>query len=248
MAGPVPCPERWVFERGVLPCAFRLPPGHDGSARAPLACWPVVLFLHGAGECGTDGRLQSTVGLGPALRARPEDWPFVAVLPQKPWGGEWEDHAGDLVPLLDGALARFGGDPDRVLLTGLSHGGYGTWALARLLPDRWAALVPMCGYLRRLPDAGRIDWRRDRAPGALRALAASISHLPVWAFHGEKDRAIPVAQSRAVTGALLAAGADARLTTFPEVAHACWEPAFAMSELPAWMLRQRRRAPGPGVA
>ena len=220
-----------------LPVAVHLPPGHD-----PGGSWPAILFLHGVGECGTDGRAQTEVGLGPALRRRPASWPFVVLMPQKPFDGEWEDLESALLAAVDAAVMRFGVDPDRVALTGVSHGGHGAWALAQLHPQRWSALVPLCGYLDRWPrDGSSMDWEKDRRPEVLRALAASVSALPVWAFHGEADPAIPVSQTQAAVAAIRAIGGDVRLNTLPGVGHECWESAYALEELPEWMAAQRRR-------
>ncbi len=97
-----------------------VPPGYD-AARP----WPAVIFLHGRDECGTDGLKQVEVGLGPALRRAPSQWPFVAILPVK---------------------ADYRIDEDRLYLTGVSQGGNGTWAFAASRPDLFAAIAPICGY------------------------------------------------------------------------------------------------------
>ena len=226
---------RWLFlpaAPGLLPCALHLPAGSP-----PPGGWPVLLFLHGAGECGDDGRAQTTVGLGPALTSHPERWPFLAVLPQKPPGGEWEDHVETLHALVARAGAH-GGSSSPPILSGISHGGHGAWAIAALDPGRWSALVPLCGYLGRWPADGGMDWQADRAPERTAALAASLGSLPSWAVHGEQDPAIPVEQTVAIVGALQAAGNDAHLTLLPGVLHDCWVPAFDDPALPAWMARQ----------
>ena len=230
-----PAGDRWLFLPAApdsLPCAVHLPPGDP-----PPGGWPVLLFLHGVGECGTDGRAQTTVGLGPALREHPERWPFLAVLPQKPFGGEWEDHLETVVALLDAVAARHHGASSPPLLTGISHGGHGAWTFASLRPDRWSALVPMCGYLGRWPVDSWMDWEVDRSPERLRALAEAIGPLPVWAFHGEDDPAIPLEQTRAAVEALRANRNPARLTSYPGVQHECWVQAFADPELPSWLSR-----------
>ena len=191
--------------------------------------WPVLLFLHGAGERGADGQLQTKVGLGPAIRAREKDFPFIAVLPQA------EDRQGPLLRVwypesADGkrALAvlaevekSYRIDKDREYLTGLSMGGYGTWAHAAAAPDRWAAIAPICG-------------------GGDPAWAEKIAQLPIWCFHGDEDRAVPVDQSRRMIDALKKAGGKPRYDEYPGVGHNSWDRAYGTDELYAWLLKQRR--------
>ena len=233
-----------------------LPPECGDDDRVPRRL-PIVLFLHGAGEKGDDGERQTTVGLGPALRAHPERWPLIAVYPQcrehQAWRGAMMQQA---VTALDAAILELGADRGRQYLTGISMGGYGSWRLALEYPDRFAALVPICGGLDASPTA------RDRALASLeRELAASPElHLPVgspgadshtaaarvlaavptWIFHGAADDVIPVSESRVMYEAMLAAGADAHYTEYPRAGHDSWVPAYGEEELPRWLLRQRR--------
>ncbi len=124
------------------PYALYVPRSYD-HRRA----WPLILFLHGKGECGRDGSRQLHVGLGPELLAQPERWPFLVLFPQKPAkDDEWEQHEAAVLAMLDDVTGRYNVDPNRVLLTGLSQGGHGTWVLGARHPERWAALVPVCGY------------------------------------------------------------------------------------------------------
>ncbi len=110
--------------------------------------WPVIMFLHGAGERGDDGQKQVTVGLGPAIRRREAQFPFIAVFPQCLLNGRWQADSPDgqrAMAILTEVEKDFRADPDRVYLTGLSLGGMGTWSLGMKHPDRFAALVPVCG-------------------------------------------------------------------------------------------------------
>jgi predicted peptidase len=203
--------------------------------------WAGLLFLHGRGECGANGAKHLTVGLGPALAERPRDWPFVALLPQKPDADrDWEEFEDLLLALLAGAERVHGVDPARVALTGLSQGGHGVWELARRSPGRFAALAPICGYPAapgrawRQFDPAR-DWSTERARPAAQAIAAAIGSVPVWAFHGDADAAVPVALTDVVIDALRQRGAEPRYTRLPGVGHDAWTHAYQRSGLAAWL-------------
>jgi predicted peptidase len=212
---------------------------------APTIPRPIILFLHGTGERGSDGDKPTRVGLGPYIRAHADTFPAIAVFPQAPDGRDWNDVAAEIAfAALDAATEEFGGDRDRSYLTGLSMGGYGTWELALMQPQRFAALAPVCGGL----TAPRAE--RDLSVGPLRdavdkpaALAQRLKHLPIWIFHGAKDDVVPPGESRAVYAAFRAAGAaDVRYTEFPEANHNSWDPAYAQTPaLWTWLFAQRRR-------
>lgn len=218
--------------------AFRyrvyVPPGWT-----PEREWPTVLFLHGAGEGGSDGMRQIGVGLGPAIRRHPDRFPALAVFPQarpgEPWYGPM---AAQALAALDRTLEELRGDPRRVVLTGISMGGYGTWRLALDQPHRFAALVPVCGGL----GARRERLAGQRAPSSGPHLTAArrLRHVPIWVFHGAADPIIPVSESRRMVDALQRAGAEVRYTEYPGVAHDAWDPAYAEPELMPWMLTRCR--------
>lgn len=194
---------------------------HDYS---PAGAWPLILFLHGAGERGEDGLLQTTVGIGPALRAHPERFPAIVVLPQVPLHAVWSGRPAEAaVMALDSTQAEFNTDADRVYLTGISMGGNGAWSLAHRFPQRFAALLPVCGWTR-LPDA------------ELRGLR----HVPTWIVHGEMDGVVHVRESRRVAEVLDAAGADVRYTELPGVTHNAWDPAYHSAQIIDWLFAQRR--------
>lgn len=189
---------------------------------------PVMLFLHGAGESGADGIAPTTVGLGPAIVRDPEQFPCVVVFPQASRGYGW---GGFNLAAADAALSaaesEYGTDRERVYVTGISMGGYGTWSLALRQPARFAALVPVCGGLA----------RRERTHAeAARHLAA----IPHWVFHGDADDIIPVSESREMVDALRAAGGAVRYTEYAGVRHNSWDRAYAEPELMPWVLAQRR--------
>lgn len=206
---------------------------------------PVVVFLNGSGERGSDGVKQTMAGLGPYLRQHAGTFPALAVFPQAPEGTEWTEDAGPIAfAALDAVLREFNGDPDRVYLTGMSMGGYGTWELALQQPTRFAALVPVCGGI-------TVDWGRDRpgmqahsvvdTPDPFAAAAQRLKDVPVWIFHGGKDDVVPPAQSRRMDAALRAAGArDVRYTEFPDANHNSWDATYAHAPMWAWLFAQRR--------
>ncbi|MEH6415717.1 prolyl oligopeptidase family serine peptidase [Pseudomonas sp. CGJS7] len=203
---------------------------------------PVVLFLHGSGERGDDNRRQLAVGLAPHIRTIPDQFPAIAVFPQSPADASWTgDTARMALAALDAATREFAGDPKRIALTGLSRGGYGVYELALMQPGRFAALVPVCGGITAPAAIGDL-YVRDVKPGgdAFDDAAARLKHTPVWIFHGDRDDAVPVTQSRDMAAALKRAGArDARYTEFAGVGHDSWDRAYATPELWSWVFAQR---------
>lgn len=201
--------------------------------------WPVILFLHGAGERGEDGIEQTTVGLGPQILQNPSRFPAIVVMPQCRTGVFWNDPLMEKLALesLQKATKEFNGDPRRTYLTGLSMGGYGTFALAQKFPDRFAAYVPVCGG---------VVWRgqttHGNAGGDPYAQAAHrIGKSPFWIFHGDQDPRVPVVESRRMAAALREIGAEVRYTEYEGVGHNSWDKAYAEPELINWMLSKSLR-------
>lgn len=188
------------------------------AAANPNQRWPLLMFLHGSGERGTD--LNQVRVHGPwHWLAQQTDSPFIVVAPQADVAGGWNPHV--LQALIEQLKATLPVDPDRVLVTGLSMGGFGAWALATEYPTALAAIAPICGF----GDEDRME---------------RIRHLPVWAFHGDRDSAVPVAGQRAGIAALRAAGGQPRYTEYPGVDHDSWTATYNNPELYAWLLTQRR--------
>jgi len=220
------------------PVAVFVPNGWTAARK-----WPVVLFLHGAGERGTDGVRPTEVGLSRALREHPERFPAIVVLPQAPpdqrWMGETADAA---MRALDDAIREFSGDPDRVSLTGLSLGGFGVWHLALSHPDRFAALVPVCAGI--VPNGTATSVRQspltmDHAdPYAF--TAARLRHVPVWMFHGADDTVIVPSESRKMAQALRDADGNVRHVEYEGVGHDAWNRAYGEEELWSWLFAQKR--------
>jgi predicted peptidase len=182
--------------------------------------FPVILFLHGAGESGTDGKKQAQVGLGKAIRDKKEDFPFIAIFPQSQKGG-WSATSAEgkrAIAILEEVEKDYKTDKKRVYLTGLSMGGFGTWSQAAAHPQRWAAIAPVCG-------------------GGDPKTAAQIKDIPCWCFHGDADTAVKVEKSRVMIKALKDAGADPKYNEYPGVGHNSWDRAYATPELYAWFLK-----------
>lgn len=241
-AGPVP--EGGRFEKRTLlvegePHAYQVfVPAHHSSVKPA----PVILFLHGSGERGSDGDAQTQAGLGPYVRAHAKDFPAIVVFPQVPENGEWlGNNVVMALAALDAATQEFSGDPRRTYLTGLSMGGYGTWETAISAPGRFAALVPICGAV--LAHSRRPELRVTAVADAVdpyAALAARVKHIPTWIFHGAKDDVVPPDDDRRTFAAMQAAGADVQYTEFPEVNHNSWDEAYRMDAMWTWLFAQRR--------
>lgn len=202
-----------------------LPANYD-----PTKKWPVILFLHGAGERGNDGQKMLQVGLGPALRQREKQFPFIAVLPQCEdrriappiaWYAMTPD-GQRAKAILEEVERTYSTDKNRVYLTGISMGGFGAWQLAHAEPERFAAIVPICG-------GGDPKW------------APKIASIPCWCFHGKVDPIVTVRRSRGMIEALEQAGGKPRYTEYEAVGHNCWDAAYGTDELFVWLLSQQRR-------
>jgi predicted peptidase len=196
-----------------------LPAGYKADATKR---WPLVVFLHGSGERGDELRKVAKHG-PPKLVEAGREFPFILVSPQCP-AGQWWDVAA-LDAWLDELVRNYRVDTDRIYLTGLSMGGFGTWSWAQRTPGRFAAIAPVCG-------------------GGDPAQAGKLKDLPVWAFHGAKDPTVALAKTEEMIAAIDAAGGEPRVTIYPEAAHDSWTEAYANDGLYAWMLAQKRVTPG----
>ncbi len=180
--------------------------------------WPLMLFLHGAGERGDDLERVKVHG-PPKLVDQGKSLPFLIVSPQAPEDHWWSTDY--LVALLDAVEKAYHVDPDRIYVTGLSMGGFGTWDLAVAQPDRFAAIAPICG-------------------GGDPEAVCAIRHVPVWVFHGAKDTVVPISRSEEMVEALKACGGQVRFTVYPEAGHDAWTVTYDNPEFYAWLLSQRR--------
>jgi predicted peptidase len=208
--------------------------------------WPVVLALHGGGERGNDGSIQTDVGLGRAIRRHADRFPAIVVFPQSPAGDTpgWQS-LGARVALtaLDSTMAAFNTDASRVYLTGLSMGGNGSWYLAYHHADRFAAAIIVCGWVgaRRIGATAYSAIAPESEADQFAAVAQRIGRLPVWIFHGDADPVVPVAESRGMAEALRRTGANVQYSELSGVGHNAWDPAYERADLIDWMFKQRRQ-------
>ncbi|MFT7771807.1 dienelactone hydrolase family protein [Roseateles sp.] len=180
--------------------------------------WPLLVFLHGSGERGTDMEKVKVHG-PPKLVAQGADYPCIVVSPQLEDNLRWDPER--LHKLLAALKARLNIDPRRCLGTGLSLGGFGVWQWACAHPRDLAAIAPVCGY----GDPAKVAAMRD---------------VPVRAYHGDQDSVVPLAPHAACVEALRAAGGTASLTIYPGVGHDSWTPAYNDRELLPWLLAQKQ--------
>lgn len=252
--------EKTVTKKVGYHYLLSLPTGYDAASDKK---WPVILFLHGSGERGTDPWKVAVHGppkliRGPvpapapapiapgttpppppppetaAARAQREESAaflkanFIVVSPQCPATTWWDDDG--VLALLDEVMANHKTDPSRLYLTGLSMGGYGTWSVGLKYPERFAAIVPICG------GGSTVDIRRTG-----RDKKAALTTLGVWAFHGAKDPTVPLEESETMVAALKKAGVtDLQLTVYPEAKHDSWTETYNKPELYAWLLKHKR--------
>jgi poly(3-hydroxybutyrate) depolymerase/prenyltransferase beta subunit len=197
-----------------------VPNGYDGSK-----AFPAVLFLHGSGERGDDGIKGGQIGLGAAVLAHPERFPALVILPQasQTWQADSDD-AKAAIAALDDVTANFKVDPRRISLTGLSMGGAGTWSIATMYPEKFSAIMPICG--RGKPEA-----------------VEALKGLPTWIVVGDEDGLATVQNARSMAQALRDAGATPRQTEYRAVGHNSWDRAYNDPSLVDWLISRARKTP-----
>lgn len=197
-----------------------LPKTYDAAIETKA---PMTLFLHGSGE--RNGPLSLVAKWGPPrLAAAGKDFPFVLVSPQCPREERWNstEQLNRLTELVDHVVSSYGVDEKKMYLTGLSMGGYGAWALAARDPTKFAAVVPICG-------GGKTDF------------AESLKDVPIWAWHGDEDGAVPFKQSVDLVDAIKeVGGTKVKFTSLEGIGHNCWSSAYATPQLYRWMMEQSR--------
>lgn len=188
--------------------------------------WPVMLFLHGAGERGENLQAVKVHGPPKLVEQQRSDFPFILISPQCPkdhwWPGDVQQHL--LAELVDHVISRFKTDRRRVVVTGLSMGGFGSWEMTARYPEVFAAAVPICG--RGDPQAG-----------------SRLKSTPFWVFHGAKDVGVPLKFSQTMVDAVTKAGGQAQLTVYPEAGHDSWTETYNNDAVYEWLLAQRKSEP-----
>jgi len=191
----------------------------------PTKPTPTIIYLHGAGECGTDGIKPTKLGIGPAIKRNPEAWPFVVIFPQiDSQKTTWIANDALVMKILDKSRRELNVDRSRIYLTGASKGGNGTWAIAADHPWLFAAIAPVCGA------------------AANGAAAKALVNMPIWLFHGEKDTAVPVAKARRSIEWVTSNGGSVKASIYPDLDHHVWDRAYQDEKLNEWFLEHKRVA------
>ncbi|MFT5523323.1 MAG: putative peptidase [Pirellulaceae bacterium] len=215
-----------------LPYRLLKPKNYDATKKYPL-----VIFFHGAGERGTDNFNQLVHGMSDfASDEVMQSHPCFVIAPQCPAGQMWVDVPWSLdshtmpkkatpamrstIELLDQTAAKYSIDTQRIYVTGLSMGGFGTWDAIQRYPKKFAAAIPVCG-------------------GGDTAEAKTIKSVPVWAFHGDKDNAVKTSRSRDMIAAIKKAGGEPKYTEYPGVGHNSWAQTYANRKVYDWLFKQR---------
>ena len=194
-----------------------IPHDYDGSK-----AYPTILFLHGLSQSGDDGLAQAGRGLATAIRKRERTFPFIVVFPQsrdRTWLAESADGKRALA-IVDEVRREYRVDDRRLYLTGYSMGGEGTFSIAAAHPERFAAIIPICG-------------------GISSSLAPRLKDIPCWCFVGDADAPSTVTQIRLLVRAIMQAGGRPTYQEYPGVGHACWDQTYDNPDIYEWLLMQR---------
>lgn len=205
--------ETTIEKKVALDYLLYLPSGYTTDTEKK---WPLMLFLHGAGERGDDVENVKKHG-PPKLIEADKEFPCIVVSPQCPKRQWW--NAQELMLLIKDIEKHYRVDPKRIYVTGLSMGGYGTWALAAEYPDYFAAIMPICG-------GGDPDG------------VSKIADMPIWVFHGEADQTVTIEKSEEMVNALKAAGSEVIFTRYPDAGHGSWTRTYDNPKVYEWLFEQ----------
>ncbi len=204
---------------------------------------PMIVFLHGAGERGQNGLLQTEVGLGTAIRRNPERWKAIVVFPQCPGSRFYNEIEEDIDLCIKKTMGEYNIDKKRVYLTGLSMGGFGTWIYGAKHTDLFTALVPICGggelsFIKQRLGLSQIP---DETPQEVEERIQRLKDIPIWAFHGADDDVVPPECSRNFVQKIKeAGGTKIQYTEYPGVKHNSWVKAYDDIELSKWLFSQHK--------
>ena len=196
-----------------------LPNGYSADKKYPL-----ILSLHGAGERGNGVEELdncTNIGIGRYIKKNGMELEALVLCPQCPKDRVWNHLIWDVKELLDCIIKEYSVNEDKVTVTGMSMGGFGTWEMSLVFTDTFAAYAPICG--------GGMAWRTFVLKGK-----------KIWAFHGDKDPTVDISNSVEMVRGARAAGADVRFTVFNGVAHGSWDPAYLDTKVIDWLLEQTR--------
>lgn len=210
------------------PCVVYVPREYDASRS-----WPLVVFLHGMGERGTDGLKQTEVGIGRAIRRNPDRFPCLVVMPQCPIDSVWDrprfpgtqiygDASGHIDDAIRQVREEFNIDENRIALTGLSMGGFGTFLYGAKRTDLFSAFMPICG-------------------GGNEEDAAALARRPMRVFHGGDDPVVPKTRSTKMVAAIKAAGGTVQYTEYPKTGHNSWDRAYGEKKAINWLISQTKQ-------
>ena len=183
--------------------------------------YPLVIFLHGAGERGEDLDVAMRHGYMKHVREDGAEYPFIFIAPQCPRTKYWGCYTESLIAFIDEMIESLPIDTSRVYLTGLSMGGTGTWMLAMACPEKWAAIAPVCGT--------GICWN-----------ASILKDIPIHVYHGDGDPTVPITESMQMISRVNASGGNAKITIVYGKGHGSWEEAYGEDSLWKWMLSHRK--------
>jgi predicted peptidase len=213
--------RKTVSREVLLDYFLYLPQGYDG-----VQDFPLLLFLHGGGERGSDLQMLKANGI-PRLIAEGQHFPFVIAAPQCPLPYRWPDQIESLAALVEELASTYRIDRRRIYLTGLSQGGCGTWHLGMRYAHLFAALLPVCGY-----RPYTYGYKEKSLP---------LRDMPIWTFHGVSDEIVDVSETDKLVEGLREHGSAIRYTRMEGVNHSgCWERVYAMPEIYEWLLQQSR--------
>lgn len=216
--------QEYIFTRPAEVCdslsgIVTVPTGFDPKKES----LPVIVFLHGAGERGTDLNLVKVHGIPKLFSAEPDyrGLRVITLSPQCPEEMIWDNLVFPLKNWIDQAVEALNGDPSRISITGLSMGGFGTWAMVTAFPDYFSCAAPVCG--------GGVSWLCDRLKG-----------MKLRVYHGLDDDSVPFQYSQMMVGAARRSGAEVELIAYDRVGHGCWNRAYEQTDLIVWLAAQKK--------